>query len=102
MSVLELAEQAYKEAEKMKSAAEQANWEKVESTKALHSETVNQLVNAQVPANQVEKIRELLIATKQLNQITEQLAVQNKASLVQERKTLSKGNKMQKALDDMK
>ncbi|MGB0205139.1 MAG: hypothetical protein ACPF9K_08835 [Neptuniibacter sp.] len=102
MSVLELAAHALKQAEEMKKAAEQDDWKTVESIKDDHSETVNSIAIADIPENETAQLRQILIETKRLNLATEQLAVQHKASLVKDKQTLSKANKMQKALDAFK
>ncbi len=102
MSVLELATQALKQAEEMKQAAEQKDWDTVESVKAAHSDTVNSIAIAEIPEKEAAQVRQVLIQTKQLNQLTEQLAIQHKTSLVKDKQTLSKANKMQKALDAFK
>ena len=102
MSVLELAKQALQQAEEMKKAAEENDWKTVETIKAAHSDTVNSIAIADIPEKDAAQVRQMLIETKQLNLATEQLAVQHKTSLVKDKQTLSKANKMQKALDAFK
>lgn len=102
MSVLELAKQALKQAEEMQQAAAKSDWKIVEDIKALHSDTVDSIATSEIPDNESAEVRAILIQTKQLNQITEKLAAEFKTSLVKDKQTLSKANKMQKALDAFK
>lgn len=103
MSVLiEKAQTALAQAEKMNSAAKEDNWNLVQELQSEHGELVSQLAIADVPSEQVSKLRDILIQVRTLNRETESLADKAKKHLVQEKKTLEKANKMQKALDAFK
>jgi protein involved in polysaccharide export with SLBB domain len=103
MNALELANQTLAQAQAMNTAANENDWNKVQEIQALHSNTVAQLSAIQINNKQeANSIRELLIEVKQLNNDTELLAASKKETLVKEKQTMTKANKMQKALDALK
>lgn len=102
MSVLELAQQVLSQAKEINSAAKENDWAAIEKLQKSYVETVNRIAIAEVTEAEATDIRNLLIQARQLNRDAEQLANQFKTSLVKEKQTLSKANKMQKALDALK
>lgn len=102
MSVLELAQQVLSQAKEINSAAKENDWAAIEKLQKSYAETVNRIAIAEVTDAEAADIRNLLIQARQLNRDAEQLANQFKTSLVKEKQTLSKANKMQKALDALK
>ena len=102
MSVLELAQQVLSQAKEINSAAKENDWAAIEKLQKSYVETVNRIAIAEVTEAETTDIRNLLIQARQLNRDAEQLANKFKTSLVKEKQTLSKANKMQKALDALK
>jgi len=102
MSVLELAQQVLSQAKKINNAAKEKDWAAIEQLQGSYIDTVNQIAIAEVTEAEAPTIRNLLIEARKLNRDAEQLADQFKTSLVKEKQTLSKANKMQKALDALK
>ncbi|MFY0675762.1 MAG: hypothetical protein JXR18_00615 [Neptuniibacter sp.] len=102
MSVLELAQQVLSQAKEINSAAKENDWAAIEKLQKSYVETVNRIAIAEVAAAEATDIRNLLIQARQLSGEAEQLANEFKTSLVKEKQTLSKANKMQKALDALK
>ncbi|WP_415897477.1 flagellar protein FliT [Neptuniibacter sp. QD72_48] len=103
MSVLiEKAQTALVQAEEMNNAAKEDKWDLVQELQSEHGELVSQLAIAEVPSELATKLRDILIQVRTLNRETESLADETKKHLVQEKKTLEKANKMQKALDAFK
>jgi len=102
MSVLELAQQVLSQAKEINNAAKEKDWAAIEKLQGSYAETVNRIAIAEVAEAEAPTIRNLLIEARKLNRDAEQLADQFKTSLVKEKQTLSKANKMQKALDALK
>ncbi|WP_420599331.1 hypothetical protein [Neptuniibacter sp.] len=102
MSVLELAQQVLSQAKKINNAAKEKDWAAIEQLQGSYIDTVNRIAIAEVTEAEAPTIRNLLIEARKLNRDAEQLADQFKTSLVKEKQTLSKANKMQKALDALK
>lgn len=100
--LIEKAQAALAQAEEMNSAAKEDNWDLVQELQSEHGELVSQLAIAEVPSELATKLRDILIQVRTLNRETESLADKTKKHLVQEKKTLEKANKMQKALDAFK
>jgi len=100
--LIEKARTALEQAEQMNSAAKDNNWDLVQELQAKHGELVSQLAIAEVPAELAAALRDILIKVRALNGETEALANDAKQHLVEEKKTLQKANKMQKALDAFK
>ncbi|WP_286240002.1 hypothetical protein [Neptuniibacter halophilus] len=100
MSVLiKLAQQALQQAEQMEQLAQDDDWEGVTNLQVTHNQTVSRLMTAEIPAEEVKEVRQILLTTKETNNRTMQLAEQVKQKLVKDKKTLGQAAKMQKALD---
>lgn len=102
MDALKLAKQALNEAKAMNDAAKNSDWQKVDKIQKQHESTVNQIAILEVPSSIAASVRTLLLDTRTLNTETEQLANNHKVTLVEEKQTMTKANKMQKALDAFK
>lgn len=95
------AELALKQAEALLELAKTNEWEKLEALQKEHGALVNLIALAEIPAEEQSKVRDLLIQVRELNRQTIKLADANKNELVKEKQKLSKGAKMQKALDSL-
>lgn len=102
MDAVKLAEQALNEAKALNEAAQNSDWQKVTEIQNRLEQTVNQVDILEVPAEFAPVVRKILIQARDLNKESEQLANRQKDSLVQEKQTMTKANKMQKALDALK
>ncbi|WP_415900038.1 hypothetical protein [Neptuniibacter sp. QD48_11] len=103
MSTLqELATQALEQAIAMNKFAESKEWDQLEQLQTQHSALIQKINTAEIPTDNQDIIRDMLIQVQELNSSTSELAGLFQDELIEAQKTQKKVVKMQKALNDLK
>ncbi|WP_067866543.1 flagellar protein FliT [Neptuniibacter marinus] len=100
--LIKLAEEALEQSTSMELLAQEGKWDELTDLQKTHSVTVEKIMTAEADDAIKSQLRALLLEIKTTNNRTMGLADNYKLKLVNEKKTLGQGAKMQKMLDALK
>ena len=100
--LIKLSETLLEQSNTMLTLANDEQWDELETVQVKHAQLIQQLTTADFTETDATRLRALLLEIQNIDQQTEQLALENKARIVKQKQTQGKASKMQKALDAFK
>ena len=97
-----LAEKALQQAQAIQEAAEKGEWNNVDALQKEQNQLVSTIDVSEITEADAKTVRAILTQAKALNDSATLLAIAFKNSLIQEKQTKNKADKMKKALDVFK
>jgi len=101
-SLITLAQQALAQSEQMKALAMQDQWDQLSELQKAQAIIVEKIMVSEAEDAIHSQLRDILLTIKKTNNSIMDLAEKTKKDLVQEKRSLSKALKMQKALESFK